>query len=49
MQSPKRILAALVAACCVSLAAHADCVLPPPPSKIPDGKTASKEEMSTAL
>ena len=49
MQSPKRILAALAAAYCVSLAAHADCVLPPPPSKIPDGKTASKEEMSTAL
>jgi hypothetical protein len=49
MKSPKRMVAALAVSYWVSLAAHADCVLPPPPSKIPDGKTASKEEMTTAL
>ena len=26
-----------------------DCVLPPPPSKIPDGSTASEQEMVTAM
>jgi hypothetical protein len=49
MKSPKRTLAALAVAYSVSLAAHADCVLPPAPSKVPDGKTASEQEMVTAM
>src|ERR1700741_3447531 len=49
MKSAKRTLAALAVAYSVSLAAHADCVLPPAPSKIPDGKTASEQEMVTAM
>lgn len=54
MKSPKRILAmaALSAACAVGLSfqAHADqCRLPPAPSKIPDGNTASQQEMITAM
>jgi hypothetical protein len=52
MNSPQRILAlaALSVACAVSLQAHADqCRLPPAPSKIPDGNTASQQEMLTAM
>jgi len=52
MKSPQRILAlaALSAACVASLQAHADqCRLPPAPSKIPDGSTASQQEMVTAM
>ncbi len=49
MKSAQRMLAALAIAYSVSLAAHADCVLPPAPSKIPDGKTASEQEMVTAM
>ena len=49
MKSPKWMLAAAAAACCFSLAAQADCVLPPAPSKIPDGNTASEQEMITAM
>ncbi|HJS91820.1 MAG TPA: hypothetical protein VJ738_17765 [Steroidobacteraceae bacterium] len=52
MKSPKRILplAVLSAACIVSLQAHADtCRLPPAPSKIPDGSTATQQEMITAM
>lgn len=49
MKSPKRILAALAATYAVSLSAHADCDLPPAPSKVPDGSTASEQEMVTAL
>ena len=49
MNSPKRILVTLAAAYAVSLQAHADCVLPPAPSKIPDGSTASEQEMVTAM
>ena len=49
MKSYKRMLAALAVAYSVSLAAHADCVLPPAPSKVPDGKTASEQEMLTAM
>jgi len=52
MKSPKRILALAVlsAACAVSLQAHADdCRLPPAPSKIPDGNTATQQEMITAM
>ena len=49
MNSPKRILLAAVLAYAASLPAHADCVLPPAPSKIPDGTTASQQEMLTAM
>ena len=49
MNSPKRMLAELAVAYAVSITAHADCVLPPAPSKIPDGKTASEQEMVTAM
>jgi hypothetical protein len=33
----------------IALPAHADCLLPPPPSKIPNGSTASQQEMVTAM
>ena len=49
MNSPKRILLAAVLTYAASLPAHADCVLPPAPSKIPDGSTASEQEMVTAM
>ena len=49
MNSPQRILLALAVAGAGILQAHADCVLPPAPSKIPDGKTASEQEMLTAM
>ncbi|HUN75104.1 MAG TPA: hypothetical protein VMU40_11390 [Steroidobacteraceae bacterium] len=29
--------------------ARADCLLPPPPSKVPDGASASQQEMITAM
>jgi predicted transglutaminase-like cysteine proteinase len=49
MNSWKRTLAALAASYAVSLAAHAECLLPPAPSKIPDGNSASQQEMLTAM
>ena len=49
MNSPKRILLAVALTYAASLPAHADCVLPPAPSKIPDGSTASQQEMVTAM
>jgi hypothetical protein len=49
MNSTKRILLAVALTYAASLPAHADCVLPPAPSKIPDGTSASKEEMVTAM
>jgi hypothetical protein len=49
MKPAKRMLAVAAAAYCFSLAAHADCVLPPAPNKIPDGATASEQEMVTAM
>jgi hypothetical protein len=49
MNSPKRILLAVALAYAASLPAHADCVLPPAPSKIPDGNSASEQEMVTAM
>lgn len=49
MNSPKRILVAVALAYAASLPAHADCVLPPAPSKIPDGNSASQQEMVTAM
>lgn len=49
MNSPKRILLTAALLGFASLQAHADCVLPPAPSKIPDGSTASQQEMVTAM
>jgi predicted transglutaminase-like cysteine proteinase len=49
MNSPKRILLAAALAYAASMSAQADCVLPPAPSKIPDGATASQQEMITAM
>jgi hypothetical protein len=49
MKRPKRILAALAVAYAASVPAYADCVLPPAPSKIPDGTTANEQEMVTAM
>lgn len=49
MNSPKRILLVAALAYAASLPAHADCELPPAPSKIPDGNTASQQEMVTAM
>ena len=44
------IRAALVAAALTgTLSAWADCVLPPPPSKVPDGNAATEQEMATAM
>jgi len=39
----------LLLASFMSRPAHADCLLPPPPSKIPDGASASQQEMVTAM
>jgi hypothetical protein len=33
----------------ISVAAHAECTYPKAPSSIPDGKTATQEEMVTAM
>ena len=49
MNAPKRILLAVALAYAVSLPAYADCQLPPAPSKIPDGNSASEQEMLTAM
>jgi hypothetical protein len=49
MNSPQRILLVAALAYAASLPAHADCVLPPAPSKIPDGNAASQQEMITAM
>jgi hypothetical protein len=49
MKTTKRILAALAVAHTAGVPAYADCVLPPAPSKIPDGSTASEQEMVTAM
>jgi hypothetical protein len=49
MNSPKRILLAVALAYAASLPAHADCVLPPAPSKIPDATTANEQDMISAM
>lgn len=41
--------AAFAAAILTSLPALADCTLPPPPSKIPNGSTASEQDMIAAM
>ena len=43
------LCAALAAAILTSLTAFADCTLPPPPSKIPNGSTASEQDMIAAM
>ena len=49
MSLPKRILLGVALGCAACLPAYADCVLPPAPSKIPDGNTATQQEMMTAM
>lgn len=44
-----KLSVALVAGVLTSVPALADCTLPPPPSKIPNGSTASEQEMLTAM
>jgi hypothetical protein len=49
MNRLKRALATLIIGCLLCSTAYAEeCVQPPVPSKIPDGKTASKLEMDMA-
>ncbi len=50
MKSPKKVLATLALTCAIGLpAAYANCHLPSAPSKIPNGATASKQQMVTAM
>lgn len=44
-----RFLIPLLAASAVTAQAQAGCMLPPPPSKVPDGNTASEAEMVAAM
>ena len=39
----------LLASLLTAVPVYADCVLPPPPSKIPDGTSASEQEMVSAM
>ena len=48
MMLRKRILA-LLAGCAIGLPAAAGCSLPSPPSKVPDGTSATAEEMVGAM
>ena|ERR1700744_1451832 len=49
MSARIRASTALFAALLYSLSALADCVLPAPPSHIPDGSSASEQEMVAAM
>ncbi len=50
MKSLKKALTFMALACAIGLsAAYANCRLPPAPSKIPDGATASQQQMVTAM
>ena len=50
MNSSRRLLATVAIACALGMpTAYADCHLPPPPSKIPDGATATEQQMVTAM
>lgn len=49
MNRCKTLIAAMAVSFAASLPAHAECVLPPPPSKIPDGNTATEQEMLAAM
>ena len=44
-----KMCAACAVAMLTSLPAFADCTLPPPPSKVPNGTTASEQEMVAAM
>ena len=44
-----KFYAAVAAALAISMPAFADCTLPPPPSKIPNGTTANEQEMIAAM
>jgi hypothetical protein len=43
------LLGAMAAAVIYSSAASADCVLPAPPSHVPDGESANEQEMMAAM
>jgi hypothetical protein len=50
LHPPRTWLATLLAASLLfSMSAGADCVLPAPPSRIPDGHSANEQEMQTAM
>lgn len=49
MTLKKKLCVAVAASMIASLPAYADCVLPPAPSKIPDGASASEQEMLAAM
>ena len=49
MSPLKHILPVIAVALATTVPAYADCVLPPPPSRVPDGATASQQEMATAM
>ena len=50
MKFPTKMLATVAIACAVGApAAYANCHLPPAPSKIPDGASATMQEMVTAM
>jgi hypothetical protein len=49
MNTNTRLLIALGLAFAVTVPAHADCLLPSPPNRIPDGQTAGQQEMLTAM
>ena len=50
MKSSTKVLATLAVACAFGLqVAYANCHLPPAPSKIPNGATASQQQMMTAM
>ncbi len=50
MKSPTKVLSSLAVVCAIGLpAAYANCHLPPAPSRIPDGATASQQQMVTAM
>jgi len=49
MTRSMKLYAALAAAVVAVPAYAGDCLLPPPPSKIPDGTTASEQEMVIAM
>ncbi|HTY93456.1 MAG TPA: hypothetical protein VMC02_06185 [Steroidobacteraceae bacterium] len=47
--TPRWMSVILVASLLYSTSARADCVLPAPPSRIPDGRSASAQEMLAAM
>ncbi|MFO7277879.1 MAG: hypothetical protein DIU56_012645 [Pseudomonadota bacterium] len=49
MMKKAELCAALAAGLLLSHVARAECVLPPAPSKIPDGATATEQEMIAAM